>query len=41
MMQKAFFIIFKGLLLKQIKTSFLKGESQTLRQKVGASNIVN
>ena len=30
MKQKAFFIIFKGLLLKQIKQIFLEGESPTL-----------
>ena len=29
MRQKAFSIIFKGLLLKQIKTKFLEGESPT------------
>ena len=28
--KKAFFIIFRGLALKQIKSTFLKGESQTL-----------
>ena len=31
MKQKAIFIIFKGLLLRQIKTTFLEGESLTLR----------
>ena len=30
MKQKAFFIIFKGLSLKSVKTNFLKGESLTL-----------
>ena len=30
MKQKAFFIIFKGFSLKQIKTIFLEGESPTL-----------
>ena len=29
---KAFFVIFKGLSFKQIKTIFLKGESPTLRE---------
>ena len=30
MQQKAYFIILKGALLKQIKTTFLEGESVTL-----------
>ena len=33
MKSKAFFIIFKGLTLKQIKQTFLEGKSPTLRPK--------
>ena len=32
MKKKAFSIIFKGLSLKQIKTTFLEGESPTLKE---------
>ena len=32
MKRKAFFIIFKGLLLKQIKQAFLEGETMTLKE---------
>ena len=35
MKQKAFFIIFEGLSLKQIKSIFLKGESPTLILTLG------
>ena len=31
MKQKAFFIIFKGLSMKQIKETFFEGDSPTLR----------
>ena len=33
---KRFFIIFKGLILKQIKPIFLKGDSPTLRKKLSS-----
>ena len=36
MKQKAFFIIFEGLSLKQIKQTFLEGESPTLKSEGGS-----
>ena len=35
MKQKAFFITFKGLSIKQIEQNFLEGESPTLRKFFG------
>ena len=34
MKQKAYFIVFKGLSLKQIKLTFLKGESPVLKHRL-------
>ena len=39
--ENAFFITFKGLLLKQIKNYFLKGESPTLNSNITSPFILN
>ena len=39
MKQKAFFIIFKGLSIKQITQIFLKGESPTLKTTTQKGNV--
>ena len=39
MKSKAFFIVFEGLSLKQIKKNFLEGESPTLKEMNGFSDV--
>ena len=40
MKQEAFFVIFEGFLLKEIKTTFLEDESLTLNQKVSKNLLL-
>ena len=41
MKQKTFFIIFKGLLSKQVKPTFLEGEEMILKSALDTAEIVN